>query len=107
MDNTATELLNWLTSWFGQFCDGYWERENQIKIQTVNNPGWWIQIDLTDTPLENISVNEKSYVSEDDWYFCTIKDGAFRGSGDLMKLAFLLSVFRRIAENNVTAGPKY
>jgi hypothetical protein len=39
MDNISTELLSWLSFWFYQHCDGDWEHENQIKIQTLDNPG--------------------------------------------------------------------
>ena len=25
---------------FANECDGDWEHENQVKIETVDNPGW-------------------------------------------------------------------
>jgi len=45
-------ILEWLIEWFSLNCDGDWEHENGIKITTVSNPGWFIAIDLRDTPMK-------------------------------------------------------
>ncbi|MBL0319091.1 MAG: hypothetical protein IPP74_07360 [Alphaproteobacteria bacterium] len=44
-----SQSLNWLMSWYASHCNGDWEHENQIKISTLDNPGWRLQIDLVDT----------------------------------------------------------
>lgn len=93
------EILEWLIKWFDTNCDGEWERENIIQIHTVSNPGWYIKIDLRDTPLEDEIIDSGLIEqSDDDWYFYRIKDMEFQASGDNSKLTFLLSKFREIAE---------
>lgn len=92
------EILDWISGWFYSECDGDWEHENQIKIETVSNPGWYIVIDLANTALEDMFIeNSRVEKSESDWYFYGIKDKQFRASGDLKKLSFLLGKFREIA----------
>ncbi|SHN25064.1 immunity 53 family protein [Chitinophaga sp. CF418] len=93
------DILEWLIKWFDTNCDGEWERENQIQIHTVGNPGWYIKIDLRDTPLEDRIIDSGLIEQSDhDWYFYRIKDTEFQASGDNSKLIFLLSKFREIAE---------
>jgi hypothetical protein len=82
-------------------CDGEWEHEYGIKINTVDNPGWYIEIDLAFTSLENENIDIGTIEnSEHDWYFYQIKDKKFRASGDTTKLFFLLGKFKEIAEAN-------
>lgn len=37
-------LLNELNVWYKSKCDGVWEHEYGIKIETSDNPGWSILI---------------------------------------------------------------
>jgi hypothetical protein len=100
------EILDWISNWFSSECNGDWEHENQIKIETVSNPGWHVTIDLTDTFLEDVHIDNGTIEkSGDDWYFFVIKDKQFRASGDLTKLPFLLNKFREIVEGNITQSP--
>jgi hypothetical protein len=91
------DSLLWLTNWFTSHCDGDWEHENQIKIYTVDNPGWVIRVDLRYTAIENLTID---YVlvedSETDWYGFSIKDKYFDGGGDLTKLPKLIEIFKKI-----------
>jgi hypothetical protein len=43
------EIQNWYTSQ----CDGDWEHGSGIKIDTLDNPGWTVKINLEDTDIEN------------------------------------------------------
>ena len=97
VDNT--NILEWLSNWFTAECNGDWEHENGISIITVDNPGWSITIDLENTNLEHLEIeNDTIERSENDWYFFEIKNKKFRAAGDLTKLAFLLTKFKEIVE---------
>jgi Immunity protein 53 len=48
-----TEQLHLLESWYSKQCNGDWEHQYGISIQTVDNPRWHAKIDLVDTPLTN------------------------------------------------------
>jgi len=94
------EMLKWISDWFSSHCDRDWEHENQIKIETVSNPGWYITIDLRDTPLEDLVLKMDTVnKGADDWYFYNFEDSKFKASGDLNKIHFLLNEFKKIVES--------
>ncbi|MDR2206285.1 MAG: immunity 53 family protein [Flavobacteriaceae bacterium] len=91
------EIIKWIEDWFASHCDGDWEHSYGIKIKTIDNPGWHIEIDLEDTPLENLSIDYSlTEFSETDWYGYSVKDGKFKASGDITKLSYLLEIFRNM-----------
>lgn len=92
-----SEILSWLQNWFASQCDGDWEHENTIQIETVSNPGWYVTIDLNFTELENLEIDPPVIENgESDWYFVSIRDKKFVASGDLNKLRLLLEKFKEI-----------
>lgn len=98
-------LLQWLETWFSSHCDVDWEQENGIKIETLGNPGWNIEIDLLETVLESYEFDMDTVeVSENDWYFYKIENGKFIASGDPSKLEFLLNKFRELVEEHTKAA---
>jgi hypothetical protein len=44
--------LKALQEWYAAMSDGDWEHELGISIETIDNPGWVVSIDLEGTPLE-------------------------------------------------------
>jgi Immunity protein 53 len=46
--------------WYASNCDGDWEHQYGIKIDTLDNPGWSIRIDLAGTSHENIALRAVS-----------------------------------------------
>jgi hypothetical protein len=49
--NDPTSDLMWLCEWFANQCDGDWEHEFGISLETLDNPGWSLRIDLPRTAL--------------------------------------------------------
>lgn len=82
-------------------CDGEWEHENQIKINTADNRGWIIEIDLSFTSMEDLVFEMDTIENgDDDWYFFRINNKKFMAAGDPGKLLFLLEKFKSFAEGN-------
>lgn len=46
--------ITWLEAWYQQNCDGYWEHSYGIEIETLDNPGWHVKIDLRETDYVNL-----------------------------------------------------
>lgn len=44
----------WLLKFYHDQCDGDWEHGNGVQIGTIDNPGWYLKIELSETNLENI-----------------------------------------------------
>ena len=95
---TASDNIEIISKWFLQQCDGDWEHEYGIKIETLDNPGWHITIDLQFTSLESLAIEEKVDHSDNDWYFLEIKNNQFKAAGDPLKLNFILDKFVEIIQ---------
>ena len=82
MSNVLAELQQWYVS----NCNGDWEHSYGIKIETLDNPGWHLKIELEDTNLQNrsfISIDINN--NEDDWYTCKVNENEFEAFGDPTK----------------------
>ncbi|MCB5951010.1 immunity 53 family protein [Enterococcus sp. BWT-B8] len=94
------DMLLWLQNWYKEQCDGDWEHLFGIKIDTLDNPGWSVDIDLTDTNLVDASFETLDLTGETNWIYCTIRNSKFVGRGDETKLLEILSVFKKWVEEN-------
>jgi Immunity protein 53 len=43
--------LQRLQDWYSAQCDGDWEHQQGVRIESLDNPGWALDIDLADTAL--------------------------------------------------------
>jgi hypothetical protein len=88
------ELLDFLQKWYHQYCNGDWEHSFGIKIDTLDNPGWAVDIDLTGTDLEDkefetVRTEKGGY----DWLYCSVENNVFTGRGGPDNLKDILIVF--------------
>jgi hypothetical protein len=103
--------LEWLERWYEAQCRGEWAHDKGVNIQTLDNPGWLMKVDLQGTDLEGRMADalvERSgdppgegngYVGGDDWMECVITEGRFVGAGDPRKFRAILRCFRVWAGN--------
>lgn len=83
-----------IQKWYASNCDGDWEHSFGVVIETLDNPGWSVTIDLEDTNLEGKTFETfQNEVSEDQWIHCSLKENKFYGAGDETKLEEILKVF--------------
>ncbi|MDA6070183.1 immunity 53 family protein [Flavobacterium sp. AC] len=93
-------MINWIQNWYTENCDGEWEHHQGIKIETLDNPGWNVEINFNFTNTEVNNENWKVYeFSENDWIGYSIIDNIFNASGDSFKLNVILKIFKLITEN--------
>jgi hypothetical protein len=103
-----SDELSWLQQWYSAHCDGEWEHGFGVTIETLDNPGWSVKIDvegteLAFTPFEPV----KNAVSDTNWIHCRVterKEGALarsrriEGSGGALNLGDIIKIFRTWAE---------
>ena len=68
--------LERIQNWYKTNCNNDWEHSYGYSIETMDNPGWSIKIDLCETALENLDY-DKSYQNKtckNDWYVIKIRD---------------------------------
>ena len=86
--------IKWLQDWYTQNCINEWEHFYGLEIKTLDNPGWYVNIDLNETKYQNLVMEKiRREIGEDDWIVCEITNGVFRGFGDSQKLEKILDVF--------------
>lgn len=103
------DLLRRLQEWYKLHCDGDWEHSYGITIDTLDNPGWSIRVDLTDTLLENVDFQKIKHGDPDGknafWMDCAKENSQFVACGSVDSLEKLISVFLDWAESNTDTSP--
>jgi elongation factor P hydroxylase len=71
-------LIENLQKWYMINCNPTWETSFGIVLDTLDNPGWFVKINLSDTILDDHEFEPiKIDKSEHDWIFCKIKENIF------------------------------
>ena len=101
----AVDDLQWIEQWYAAQCDGDWEHQLGVKIETLDNPGWLLTVDLLGTNLAgrgsgSVKVSgdppreENGNIGGSVWIDCRVRAGKFIGAGDAGQLRALLAIFR-------------
>ncbi|MCI0651703.1 MAG: immunity 53 family protein [Planctomycetes bacterium] len=83
-----------LQAWFAAQCDGTWEHTSGIKIDTLDNPGWSVVIDL---PRATVVAPDWAGLaverSTGNWIRCWKEEQQFHGVGGVQNLSEIICVF--------------
>lgn len=92
--------LDWLMDWYESQCDGEWEHGYGVAIDTIDNPGWSLRIELTGTKLEDRSLERQThnYDHETEWWTCWTENNQFLAAGGPRQLGPMIDAFRGWAE---------
>ncbi len=95
------EKLRKLQKWYFDHCNGEWEHQHGIRIGTIDNPGWSVEINLIGTRLENIIFKSiEIEKNEHDWLHCWVENKAFNAACGPSNLEEVLEIFFKWAEEN-------
>ena len=73
----STDVLLRLQAWYADQSDGEWEHSYGVRIDTLDNPGWAVRIDLNGTSVEDRALDrEEVHRSEEDWLVVWRDDAA-------------------------------
>jgi hypothetical protein len=91
--------LERMAAWFLKRCDGDWEHGPGVRIATLDNPGWSLHVNMTDTPMERACMSTTDIDrSKDDWVYCELKEGLFLGRCGPLNLTEMFAIFLAFAE---------
>jgi len=94
------DIVGKIQNWYKNNCDGNWEHSYGIKIETLDNPGWHVEIDLNNTKCADKNFREINIDNGDnDWIVCEVSGNKFSGGGDPEKLETILRIFLDFSEN--------
>jgi len=98
--------LRKLTRWYSEQCNGDWEHSYGFTIDTLDNPGVSLTVDLRETILESVPFEEKKehYESSDRWMVCLRTTEKFVARGATCRLEDMIEEFLRWAEQNAKSA---
>ena len=93
------DVLDWFARWYEAQCDGDWEHGSGPSINTIDNPGWSLKVDLARTSCDGRVLDRvtHNYGHETDWWTCWTEANTFHGAGGPLHLRSLLETFREWA----------
>lgn len=99
------DALTWLSRWYKAQCDGNWEHGYGVSITNIDNPGWWLKIELAGTDCDGRTLDKvaHNYGHETDWWVCSVENNVFHGFSGPLHLQSLIETFRGWATNGPTA----
>lgn len=96
---TANDALEFLTTWFARQCDGDWEHDLGIRIETLDNPGWSVDVRIGDTALQGLVTEwHKQEQSPDEWLHWRSTGDMFEARCGPMNLSDALDAFQAFAQ---------
>ena len=108
----VNNLLPRLQRWYSAQCNGQWEHDYGVVIETLDNPGWLLRVNLVQTALEGIpfqvlseGIGEYGEPRSDQWLHCRVIDHVWHGAGDSAKLPRLIEEFLVWAERDYRSKP--
>lgn len=100
----VTEDLDFLQDWYLAQCDGEWEHIYGVEIGSLDNPGWWLLVPLTETPLEGRLLEYRILNDDqDDWVHCWSKGDRFEAATGPKGLVLALQQFRLFVGSTTAA----
>lgn len=98
MQKSNESALSRLQIWYASQCDEDWEHSYGVKIDTLDNPGWIVTIDLADTELQGLLISRQRVDrSEADWAQYEVVDDKFIACGGVFNLEELVELFLEIS----------
>jgi hypothetical protein len=86
--------LSLLEEWYSARCNGQWEHSWGIKIETLDNPGWKISIDLNETRGDWKNLERVKIVrTEEDWIHYWVEKKTFQINCGPLNLTEAVQIF--------------
>lgn len=105
----SDDNLSWLMKWYLAECNDDWEHSYGVKIDTLDNPGWTLKIDLLEThlhgrPFERVVRGEPASHLEEwrglgSWLVADVKNDVFDAACGPLDLPTAIQVFRDWVES--------
>lgn len=100
LEKPSTVDFATLNAWYRSQCNDEWEHQHGVRLETLDNPGWLLIVDLIHTDLQGRPMDEivEGCTSSGEpvsprWIHFTVKDNQFRGACDPTQVERLFWVF--------------
>jgi uncharacterized protein YjbI with pentapeptide repeats len=103
--------IDWLAKFFAYHCDGAWEHEFGMSLDSLAIPGWGLVVDLRGTALEGTGVNrsnlKETSKSDHDFIEAFLEDDEFHATCGPFNLDVMLGLFREWATKRLADAPAH
>jgi hypothetical protein len=109
----SDDNLAWLMRWYLAECNNDWEHSYGVKIDTLDNPGWTLKIDLRETDLQGRSFERVTHGEPADdldewrslgsWWVAEVSDDSFKASCGPLDLMAVIQLFREWVQRSTPA----
>lgn len=89
-----------IIEWYQSHCDDSWEDQYGVRLETLDNPGWLLTVDLIHTDLQGRTMTEvregiapEEHPVSPRWIHCFVRENQFRGACDPAQVARLFQTF--------------
>ena len=96
-----------IIEWYQSHCDDSWEHQYGVRLETLDNPGWQLTVDLIHTDLQGRTMIEvREGIAPGDhpvaprWIHCFVRDNKFQGACDPTQVARLFETFSQFRGSN-------
>lgn len=86
--------LEWLQHFYASQCDGEWEHQHGVQIDTLDNPGWMIRVDLPRNLKSAPFPAQHVERGADNWYHCEVAAGVFQAACGTRNLDEVIALLR-------------
>jgi hypothetical protein len=102
-----TSALDRLQAWFLGQCDNQWEDVNGVHIESLDNPGWQVRVDLDGTRWAGRPFEVQQYDrSEHDWLRCWVTGTQWHAAAGPCNLDEAIGVFLEWVGADNTPAPR-
>lgn len=100
-----TSALDQLQAWFLAQCDSQWEQANGVHIDSIDNPGWQVRIDLAGTRWAGREFDVRQHDrSEHDWLRCWVDGSQWHAAAGACNLDEAIGIFLQWADCDSAAA---
>ena len=93
------DTVSRLSAWYERQCVNDWHEDHGVKIDTLDNPGWSIKIDLERTSASGKVFQEiRIERSDRDWIVARKSGEIFEGFGGPTNLGEIIETFLNWAD---------
>ena len=89
-----------ITAWYQRHCNDSWEHQHGVRLETLDNPGWLLTVDLNHTNLQGGTMTEvREGIAPEDHpvsprrIHCSVTANQFRGACNPTQVARLFHIF--------------
>jgi hypothetical protein len=104
---SKSRVLTNLATWFEAQCDGNWEHHYGVVLESLDNPGWRLTVDLKSEHPDVLLISEgeppgpqTGNVGGRSWLVCEVRQNRFLAAGDPTRLEELVRRFNMFIESS-------